>query len=81
MDNNKLLLELDSFRFGTLAALASLKASIQTTPGFDHQVLEDAIRFFLANPPSSGDRDSFEGPLKALLEDRSDFLKALHYQR
>jgi hypothetical protein len=76
-DNEKLLLELDSFRFGMLAALVSLKAAIQESPNFNQTVLEDCVTYFLAEPPGKGDRESFEGPLKALLADQSDFLKAM----
>jgi hypothetical protein len=76
-DNEKLLRELDSFRLGTLAALASLKAAIQASPSFNQTVLEDCVSYFIANPSSSVDRESFEGPLKSLRDDRTDFLKAL----
>ncbi|WP_017922363.1 MULTISPECIES: hypothetical protein [Burkholderia] len=77
MENEKLLRELDSFRFGTLAALASLKAAIQETPNFNQTVLEDCVSYFLANPSNAVDKESFEGPLRALLADRTDFLKAV----
>ncbi|WP_144154494.1 hypothetical protein [Paraburkholderia sp. BCC1885] len=76
-ENEKLLLELDSFRFGMLAALHSLKASLQESPHFNQTVLEDAITFFLAQPASRGDRGSFESPLRALLTDETEFLKAI----
>ncbi|KWZ43428.1 hypothetical protein WS72_11520 [Burkholderia savannae] len=76
-NNEQLLRELESFRFGVLVALGSLKAAIQESPGFNQTALEDCVSYFLANPPSSGDRESFEGPLKSLLGDRSDLLKAV----
>ncbi|WAS56225.1 hypothetical protein MK974_24305 [Burkholderia ambifaria] len=75
--NEQLLHELDSFRYGVLAALAALKAAIQGTPGFNQTALEDSISYFLASPPSSGDQESFESPLRALLADRTDLLKAV----
>ncbi|MBU9420042.1 hypothetical protein L0Z16_03545 [Burkholderia multivorans] len=75
--NEQLLHELDSFRFGVLAALTALKASIQDSPGFNQTALEDCVSYFLASPPSSGDREAFESPLRALLADRNDLLKAV----
>lgn len=71
----QLLAELESFRFGTLLALISLKASIQKSPDFNQTVLEDCVTHFLALPPGSGDVGSFEAPLRALLNDQSELLK------
>ncbi|MDR6447454.1 hypothetical protein J2794_003570 [Paraburkholderia terricola] len=76
----QLLLELESFRFGTLLALISLKAAIQKSPDFNQTVLEDCVTQFLALPPNKGDRDSFEGPLRALLNDQSSLLKQTLHQ-
>ena len=75
--NEQILNELDSFRYGVLAALAALKASIQDLPTFNQTALEDSVSYFLASPPSSGDQEAFESPLRALLADRSDLLKAV----
>ncbi|WP_322009257.1 hypothetical protein [Paraburkholderia sp. J12] len=78
-DNEKLLVELESFRFGMLAALTSLKAAIQESPNFNQTVLEDCVTYFLAYPPAQGDRESFEGPLRALFNDQMPFLvETLH---
>lgn len=71
----QLLLDLESFRFGTLLALIALKAAIQESPGFNQAALEECVTQFLALPPERGDRESFEGPLKALLNDHSGLLR------
>lgn len=73
--------DLDAFRFGVLAALISLKTAIQASPDFNATALEDSLTYFLANPPKTDYLDSFQGPLNALLDDRSDMLKqTLHQQ-
>ena len=67
--------ELKAFRFGMLAALAALKASVQASPDFNQQALEDSILYFLAQPPDTQFLEDFEGPLRILMRDMSDFLK------
>ena len=74
-DLMKTIEELKAFRLGMLASLAALKASIQTSPEFNQQVLEDSVLYFLGQPPNTAFREDFEGPLKVLMRDMTDFLK------
>ncbi|MCM2537687.1 hypothetical protein NDN94_07580 [Burkholderia glumae] len=75
----KTVSELDAFRSGTLAALASLKASIQASPDFNATALEDAVTYFLALPPNTEHLDAWRAPLNVLREDRADLLKATRH--
>jgi hypothetical protein len=72
--------DLDAFRFGVLAALVSLKTAIQASPDFNATALEDSLTYFLANPPKTDYLDSWQGPLNALRDDRTDMLKQTLHQ-
>lgn len=63
--------DLTSFEYGTLAALACLKAAIQDEPDNRIKTLETAAKYFLARENVGEDPEKFKLPLRMIQADRS----------
>ncbi|WP_397475420.1 hypothetical protein [Pusillimonas sp.] len=78
-DPIKAVEELKAFRLGMLASLAALKASVQASPNFNRQALEESVLYFLGQPPDTELLEDFEGPLRIPMRDMSDLLKQMKH--
>lgn len=62
--------KLSPFEIGVLTSLASITATLRSTPGFDGEALTKAAEFFIDNPAqgcTSGDaKAAYEWPLAIL---------------
>lgn len=61
---------LSPFEKGVLTSLASLAATLRSTPGFDAEGLTKAAEYFIANPAEGCDsgaaKEAYELPLSVL---------------